>query len=427
MLSVTDASDRPRLAAMYRNGWSTTPERSELVAKALEAVRLRGDAALVDAMRFVTEGKFDLAHLRVPIPMPDGAKHLVPPEVADALRLAKERITRFHERQRAADSSFVDQDGTRYGVRYRPLDAIASYAGVGSAASTVLMTALPARVAGVSRVVVLAQPDATGRVHPGVLFACSLCEVDELYAVGGPEAIAAAAFGTESIAPVQKIVGGINPTIAEAKRQVLGTCAIDGTGGDAEILVIADDGANSELVTWELLTQAERDPNARVAVVSESRPLLEAVAQLLDTLEVRTLARGDVIAEVVERGCFLIHASNRAELMYVVDTFAPQYLAMHVRDAEPYLAGVKNVGTVFVGDATPAAAGDFLCGTNALQPSSGSARFQSGLSLADFMRSFSVVENSAERMQHDLQPLAALSEYEGLPQHAQTARMRSGA
>ncbi len=427
MLSVIDASDSRRLAVMYRSGWSPSREQAELVAAALAGVRTRGDAALVDAMRSVTEGRFDLGHLRVPIPMDEGARSLVPPEIADALRLAKTRITRFHERQRHADSNFVDQDGSRYGVRYRPLESIAAYAGAGSAASIVMMTALPARIAGVGRVVVLAQPDAAGRIHPGVLFACSLCEVDELYAVGGPEAIAAAAFGTESIAPVCKIFGGSGSLVTEAKRQVFGTCAIDGLAGPSEVLVIADDGANSELVTGELLTQAERDVCARVGVVSESRPLLEAVAQLVDTLEVRTLARGEIIAEVIENSCFLIHAQNRDQVLSVANSFAPERVALHLRDAEPYLAQLRHVGAVFVGDATPVVEGDALAGINALQPACGAARFESGLTLGAFMRSFSVVENSRERMLGDAQPLAALAEFEGLPQHAQTARMRSGA
>lgn len=427
MLNVIDASDRTRLAAMYRSGWTPPPELCESVAMALTAVRTRGDAALVDAMRSLTEGRYDLAHLRVPIPMEEGARALVAPEIADGLHLAAGRIRRFHERQRHADANFVDRDGTRYGMRYRPLDAVATHVGAGSAASAVLMTALPARVAGVGRVVVLAQPDGTGRVHPGVLFACSLCEVDELYAVGGPEAIAAVAFGTESIAPVEKIVGGCTPAVTEAKRQVYGICGIDGLAGAPDVLVIADDNANSELVTWELLTQAERDVNARVAVVSESRPLLDAVAQLLDTLEVRTLARGEVIAEVVDRACFLVHAHDRDRLLEVVEAFAPERVALHVRDTEPYLARLRHAGAVFVGDMTPVAAGDFVAGINCLQPSGGASRFASGLSLADFMRGFSVVENSRERMLADAQPLAALAEYEGLPQHAQTARMRSGA
>ncbi len=427
MLSVIAASDRLKLAGIHRSGWQASPELTKSVAAILEDVRLRGDAALVDYMRSICDGHYDLSKLRVPIPMSDQSRNLVPPEIAEALRLAKERIAKVHERQRHADSNYVDEDGTRYGMRYRPLDSAGIYVRGGSNASTVLMTAIPAKIAGVSRVVVLAHPDSTGTIHPAVIFAASLCDVDELYAVGDAHAIAAAAYGTQSIVPVDKIVGSGPSAATEAKRQVFGVCGIDGLSGPPEVLVIADDGANTELVTGDLLAQAERDRSARIAVVSESRPLLDAVAQLIDTLEVRTLPRGDVIEEVVNESCYLIHAENRNELFDAANEFAPERVALHVRDAEPYLGRLRRVGAVFVGEVTPIACGDYLAGTNNIQPSGGTARFASGLSLADFMRSFSVVENSRERMLSDAQPLAALSDFEGLPQHAQTARMRSGA
>ena len=427
MLNVINASDRVKLAGIARTGWKPAPELVRSVAAVLEDVRLRGDTALVEYMRSICDGQFDGSKLRVPIPMTEQARALVPVEIADALRLAKQRITKVHERERHADVNWIDDDGTRYGLRYRPLDSVAIYVPGGSNASAVLMSAIPAKIAGISRIAVLAHPDATGSIHPAVVFAASLCEIDELYAVGGPHAVAAAAYGTQSIAPVDKIVGNAPPVVTEAKRQVFGMCGIDMLSGPPEVLVIADDGANSELVTGELLAQAERDRSARIAVVSQSRPLLDAVAQLIDTLDVKTLPRGDVIAEVVGGACYLIHAENRNELFEAANGFAPERVALHVRDAEPYLAQLRRAGAVFVGDMTPIACGDYLSGTNNVQPSYGAARFSSGLSLADFTRNFSVVENSRERMLQDAQPLAAISDFEGLPQHAQSARMRSGA
>lgn len=427
MLSVISASDRTKLASIQRTGWKPSPELVKSVAAMLDDVRLRGDTAVVEYMRSVCDGHFDGSKLRVPIPMAEQARALVPVEIADGFRLSKQRITKVHERERHADANWVDEDGTRYGLRYRPLDSVAIYVPGGSNASAVLMGAIPAKIAGVSRVVVLAHPDATGSVHPAVRFAASLCDVDELYAVGGAHAIAAAAYGTQSIAPVEKIVGTAPPVVTEAKRQVFGICGIDLLSGSPEVLVIADDGANSELVTGELLAQAERDRSARIGVVSESRPLLDAVAQLIDTLDVKTLPRGDVISEVVNESCYLIHAESRDELFEAANGFAPERVALHVRDADPYLARLRRAGAVFVGDMTPIACGDYLSGTNSVQPSCGAARFTSGLSLSDFTRNFSVVENSRERMLRDAQPLAALSDFEGLPQHAQTARMRSGA
>lgn len=427
-MTVISASDRVRLTPLYRGGWDPAPDVVRGVADILAAVRTRGDAALLEYTRQFDDPAYDLSKLRVAIPMQEQARELVPPEIADALALAKKRVARFHERQRHADLNYVDEDGTRYGLRHRPLDAIAAYVPGGSAAlpSSVIMTVVPAKLAGVSRVIVLAPPQKNGAVHPAVLYACSLCEVNELYAVGGAQAIGAAAFGTQSIAPVDKIVGPGNVWVTEAKRQVYGVCAIDGLAGPSEVLVVADDGANSEFVVGELLAQAEHDPMARVAVVSESRSLLDAVAQLLDTFNLASLPRGEIITKVMETSCYLIHAANRGEVFDVVERFAPEHLSLQVRDAEPYLAKVRHAGAVFVGDMTPVACGDYLAGTNHVLPTSGAARFSSGLALADFLRTFTVVQNSDERMRDDVQPLAALADFECLPQHAQTARMRSG-
>ena len=399
-----------------------------MVAEILADVRMRGDAALVEYTRRYDEAEYDRSKLRVAIPMHEGARALVPPEIADALQLAKERLERFHSRQRPADLSYVDEDGSRYSLRYRPIDAVAAYVHGGRAAtaSAVLMSVIPAKVAGVARTIVLSPPHG-GSVHPAVLYACSLCDVDELYAVGGAHAIAAAGYGTESLVRVDKIVGWGGAIVTEAKRQIYGVCGIDGLSGPPEVLVVADDGASSEYVAGELLSQAERDPFARVAVLSESRPLLEAVAQLLDTFDVRTLPHGEILTQVMGGACFLLHAQSRNELFETIELLAPERLALQVRDPEPYLARIRRVGTVYVGDMTPLAAGDFLTGTNNVLPAAGTARFASGLRLDDFLRSFSVVENSRERMLGDAQPLAALAEFEDLPHHAQTARMRSGA
>lgn len=402
-LNVVAASERERVIGMRSNGWTPSPELSASVAQIVAGVRARGDAALVEYTRSYDDPQFDLGKLRVPVPMSDGARALVPPEIADALRLAKERIERFHERQRPQEINYVDGDGTRMGLRYRPIDAIAAYVHRGRAGATsVLMTAIPARVAGVGRTIVLCAPR-NGGIHPAVLFACSLCDVDELYAVGGPQAIAAAAYGTESIARVDKIVGWGGALVTEAKRQVYGACDVDALAGPPDLVIVADDGASSEYVAGEVLAQAERDAFARVIVLSESRPLLDAVAQLLDTFDVRS----------VEGVCFLLHARQRNELFETIEALAPATLALYVRDAEPYLARVRRIGTVLVGDMTPLVS-MFLAGTSTVR-------------YDDFVRSFSVIENSRERMLGDAQPLAALCDYAELPYHAQTARMRSGA
>jgi histidinol dehydrogenase len=423
-VKVVSASEHARIARLLRGGWHPPDGVAETVAQILREVRSRGDAAVVEYARRFDDGRFDVSKLRVAIPMQQGARALVSAEIAGILETAKERIARFHERQRRADVSYVEEDGTRYGLCLRPLESVAAYAPAGCA-TAVLASVVPAKIAGVGRVVVLAAPGDDGRVHPAVAYACALCGVDELYAVGGAQAIAAAAFGTESIAAVEKIVGAGGVWVTEAKRQVFGRCGIDSLAGPSEILVVADDGANSEYVTGELLAVAEEDPRAAVAVVSESRSLLDAVAQLVDTLDVQTLPRGETIAQSLERNCSLIHANAREEVFEVIERFAPAALSLQVRDAAAYLPRIRRAGVVFVGDETPAACGGYSAGVGAV-PTSGTARFSSGLALRDFERSFAVLENSAGRMRADAQAVAGLAELEGFPQRAQAARMRVG-
>ena len=426
-MNIVSASDREAVARIFRTGWSAAKSVVATVGEILADVRARGDAAVVEYARRFDDPGFDLANLRVALPMRERARDLVSPDVATAFALAKERVTRFHERQRQADLAFAAEDGSRYGLHRRPLGSIAAYVPGGAAAlpSSLLMGVLPAKIAGVTRVIVLTPPR-RGGPHPALLFACSLCDVDELYAVGGVQAIGAAAFGTGTLPRVEKIVGPGGVWTTEAKRQVFGICGIDALAGPSEVLVVADDGANSEYVAGELLAQAEHAGAGRLAVVSESRPLLEAVAQLLDTLDVKTLDRGQMISDAIERDGLLVHAASRQEIFDVIDGFAPAALCLQVRDASAYLPHITRAGAIFVGDATPLASGDYLAGINHVLPTSGTARFSSGLSLADFERSFSVLENSDERIANDAQAIADLAELEGLPQHAQTARMRRG-
>lgn len=426
-LAVVEASDRDALASLYRGGWEPPREVTERVAAIVSDVRARGDEALVELTRRFDDPHYDKSKLRVPIPMQSHARALVPGEIAQGLQLARERIERFHRAQLRGDVEYADEDGTAYALRYRPFESIAAYVPGGTAAlpSSVLMSVVPAKIAGVERVIVLTPPQRDGRIAPAVLFACWLCDVDELYAVGGAHAVAAAAYGTQSIARVDKIVGPGNVWVTEAKRQVYGACAIDGLAGPSEVLVVADDSANVEFVVGELLAQAEHDPLARVAVVSQSRTLLEACAQLLDAMRLDEAERSEIIGAVLKRSTFLVHARDKRETLDVIERFAPEHLSLQVEDAGAYVPHLRRVGAVFCGSQTPVASGDYIAGTNHVLPTSGAARFSSGLRTDDFMRTFSVVENSAQRMRGDAPVLAALARFEGLPQHARTAVLRS--
>lgn len=424
-MKVVRASDGDAFAGLFDIGWYLPGEMVAEVGSILVDVRKRGDEAVIEYARRFDHPAVDESTLRVPIPMLENARKLVTDEAAAALELAGVRITRFHERQRQSDVSYVEGDGTRYAVRRSPLQSVAVYAPRTAAASAILMGALPAKIAGVARVIVIS-PAAAGVPAPAVLFASALCGVDELYGVGGAHGIAAAAFGTQSVARVDKIVGRAGLWATEAKRQVFGRCGVDSLAGPAELLVVADDGANSEYVVGELLAQSELPGVTRIAALSESRSLLEAVAQLIDTLDLRTLERHEFVRESIETHCRLIEARTRAELLNVVNRFAPAYLSLQVRDASDYLDRIHTAGTIFVGDMTPLVSGAYLAGTSHVAPASGTARFASCLSLGEFIRTFNIVQNTAERIVDDAPALALLAELDGLPHHAQTARLRCG-
>jgi histidinol dehydrogenase len=426
MIAIVEATDRAALAGLYSGGWSPSDVLVDSVRDILRDVRARGDAAVLDYTRRWDDPSAREGHARIAIPPLAAARALVPVEIAGGLTLARERIRAFHERQRGHDLEMRDADGTVSALLVRPFGAVGAYAPGGTAVlpSSVLMTTIPAKVAGVGRIVVTSPPQRDGTTHPAILFACALCEVDELYAVGGAQAIAALAYGTQTIAPVDKIVGPGNAYVTEAKRQVFGTCGIDGLAGPSEVLVVADRFADPRFVAGELCAQAEHDPEARVAAVSEDRALLEAVAALLAGDFVTALGRGAIVERVLRERAYLILAADRSEILEVIDRFAPEHLSIQTRDPWSLVPDIRRAGALFLGADTPVAAGDYIAGSNHVLPTSGAARFSSGLRTADFYRTMSLVANSRARMRADAAPLAALADFEGLPAHARTARLR---
>lgn len=426
-MKIVTANDRAELAGLYAGGWDPPRAVVEGVRAILDDVRARRDDALVDYTRRWDDPGASVANLRVEIPTRKNARALVPEQIATGLEIAKERIAEFHARQLPEQIDYHARDLTRYAFLSRPLAAIGAYVPGGTAPlpSTVLMTCVPAKVAGVERVVVVTPPQRDGHVNPAVLYACALCEVDELYAVGGAQAIGALAYGTATIAPVDKIVGPGNVYVTEAKRQVFGICGIDGLAGPSEVLVVADSTAVDERVAGELVAQAEHDPLARVAAVSRDRGLLERVAELLDGPFGRESGRDAIVTQVLADRTWLIHAATDAEVLEVIERFAPEHLSLMVDDPYDWVPKIRRAGAIFVGSDTPVAAGDYIAGTNHTLPTSGAARFSSGLHTGDYLRTMTLVENTRERMRNDAELLAALADFEGLPAHARTARMRA--
>jgi len=426
-MKIVETSDDRALRGLYAGGWEQPPEIVDAVRAIIDDVRGRGDEALIEYTRRWDVASATIEGLRVPVPSRKHARSLVPEQIATGLELARERIAAFHARQLPDPIDYHERDMTRYAFLSRPLGAIGAYVPGGSAPlpSTVLMTVVPAKVAGVDRVVVVMPPQRDGRVDPAVLYACALTEVNELYAVGGAQAIAALAYGTPTIRAVDKIVGPGNVYVTEAKRQVFGACGIDGLAGPSEVLVVADEDADARLVAGELVAQAEHDPMARVAAVSRDRILLERVAGLLDGEFGRRSGRDEIVGWVLDTRAWLVHADSEAAVLEVIERFAPEHLSLMVDDPYAWIGRIRRAGAIFVGEHTPVAAGDYLAGTNHTLPTSGAARFASGLRTADYLRTMTVVENSRARMQADAQMLAALADFEGLPAHARTARMRA--
>jgi len=427
MIAILDAADEDGLRGLYAGGWDAPPEVTSTVTAILRDVRERGDEAVVSYTRRFDWPDATLESLRRDLPSPGEAERLVPPDIAAGLRLARDRVSAFHERQLIGDSDHRDADGTRSALLVRPFGAVGAYVPGGTAPlpSSVIMAVVPAKIAGVARVVVATPPRRDGTIDPAILFACVLCGADELYAVGGAQAIAALAYGTARVRRVDKIVGPGNVWVTEAKRQVFGTCGIDGLAGPSEVLVVADSASRPEFVAGEMVAQAEHDPLARVAAVSMDRGILERVAALLDGPFARASGRGEIVERVLASRAYLVHARDRAALLEVIDRFAPEHLSLEIDDPWTLVPLIARAGAIFVGNDTPVAAGDYIAGSNHVLPTSGAARFSSGLRTADFYRTMSLVENSPARMRADAAILAALAEFEGLPAHARTARLRA--
>jgi histidinol dehydrogenase len=424
--TIVAARDERALAPLYSGGWDPPADVRATVAAILADVRARGDEALTEYTRRFDYPAASAAALRVAVPAHDEALQLVPPEIAQGLQLARERVAQFHERQLVGDSQQRAADGTVTAFLVRPFGAVGAYVPGGTATlpSSVIMTAVPAKIAGVERVAVVTPPRRDGSIDPAIRYACSLCGVDELYAAGGAQAIAALAYGTATLAKVDKIVGPGNVWVTEAKRQVFGLCGIDGLAGPSEVLVVADAGSKPEFVAGELIAQAEHDPLARVAAVSGDRALLERVAALLEGSFATECGRSEIVERVLAERTFLIHANGEDEILEVIERFAPEHLSIQTRDPWALVPRIRRAGAIFIGDDTPVASGDYIAGSNHVLPTAGAGRFSSGLRTADFYRTMSLVENSRERMRGDAGLLAALARFEGLPAHARTADLR---
>jgi histidinol dehydrogenase len=403
-----------------------TPEDvDQAVAGILADVRRRGDAAVRDYTtrfdRFTPAAGFAVTPAEI-----EAAVAACPKETLAALDLAAERIDAFHRTQKPADVDYRDAAGVRLGARWTPIDAAGLYVPGGTAAypSSVLMNALPAKVAGVERLVMVV-PTPDGVLNPLVLAAARRAGVDEIYRIGGAQAVAALAYGTETIRPVDKIVGPGNAYVAAAKRRVFGTVGIDTIAGPSEILVVADGANDPSWIAADLLSQAEHDTAAQSILITDDRDFAERVVAAVDT-HLETLPRRAIAAESWRVHGAVIVVRDLDEAVGLVDRLAPEHLELAVAEPEPLAARIRHAGAIFLGRWTPEAIGDYIAGPNHVLPTSRTARFASGLGVIDFLKRTSFVACDAESFAAIGPAAKLLAETEGLQAHALSVGCRLG-
>lgn len=385
----------------------------------IAAVRQRGDAALIEFTQRFEGRQLTVNTLEVPTSRRTQAHARLDPAVRDALELAARRIMAFHRTQTFKSSG---HQGESYSMRSRaaPLRRVAVYAPGGSAAypSSVLMTAIPAKVAGVPEVILL-----TPRANDAVLVAADLAGVDRIFEVGGAQAIAAAALGTATIPRVDKIVGPGNAFVTAAKRRVFGLCDIDGIAGPSEILIAADRDASPHIVAADLLSQAEHDRQACAVLVTDDLALLEAVdVALADAL--KDLPRANIAADALQAHGAGVLAPSRAKVIELANAYAPEHLELLVAGAQAVAAAITRAGAIFVGPWTPEAAGDYTAGPSHVLPTAGAARFGSPLGVWDFVKYTSVVQFDEATLRGQADAIMAIARAEGLEGHARAVEAR---
>lgn len=394
------------------------------VAAILADVRTRGDAAVIDYTHRFDRMKIDTASLRVSREEIADAAHSCAPDLRNALELAADRIRVFHRRQLPQDDHFTDIAGIRLGCRWTPVSAAGLYVPGGTAAypSSVLMNAIPAKVAGVERLVMVV-PTPDGHLNPLVLAAAELAGVDEVYRIGGAQAVGALAYGTNTIAPVDKIVGPGNAYVAAAKRQVFGTVGIDMIAGPSEILVVADASSHPAWIAADLMSQAEHDTAAQSILITDDANFAKAVAHEVELL-LTTLDRKDIAAPSWRDFGAIILVPTLADAIPLIDRVAPEHLELSVADPEALAAKVRNAGAIFLGRYTPEAIGDYVGGPNHVLPTARSARFSSGLGVLDFMKRTTMIGCDSASLDTVGHAAVTLAKAEGLGAHALSVSLR---
>jgi histidinol dehydrogenase len=390
----------------------------------VDDVATRGDAALIEATRKFDRLELDAGGLRVTAAEIDAAVKACDAATLEALKFARDRIEVFHQRQLPKDDRFTDALGVELGWRWSAIDAVGLYVPGGTAAypSSVLMNAVPAKVAGVARVVMVV-PSPDGKLNPLVLAAAHLGGVSEIYRVGGAQAVAALAYGTATIAPVAKIVGPGNAYVAAAKRLVFGKVGIDMIAGPSEVLVIADRTGNASWIAADLLAQAEHDVNAQSILITDSAELASEVERAVES-QLSTLPRAAIARASWDEFGAIILVKTMDEAVVLANAIAAEHLEIMTSDPEALAAKIRNAGAIFLGAHTPEAIGDYVGGSNHVLPTARSARFSSGLGVLDFMKRTSILKCGPDQLRALGTAAMTLGQAEGLDAHARSVGLR---
>src|SRR5438477_1231710 len=422
-LSSRAADFAAQFADLLADKRETAADVDAAVAEIIASVRGSGDAALFDLTELHDRVRLTAKTLRIPKSEIDAAEHACSASAVQALDLAATRIEAYHRRLLPTDLDYVDAEGIRLGARWRPISAIGIYVPGGRAAypSSVLMNAIPARIAGVERIA-MAVPTPDGKLNPLVLAAAKRAGVTEIYRIGGAQAIAALAYGTASVPAVDKIVGPGNAYVAAAKRRVFGRVGIDMVAGPSEVLVIADAGANADWIAMDLFSQAEHDEVAQAILVTQEARLIDAVAQPMRGL-LAAMPRRAIIEPSLAAPGALILVRDLAEACDIANRIAPEHLELAVADPERLLPRLRHAGAIFLGAYSSESLGDYCAGPNHVLPTSRTARFSSPLGVYDFQKRSSIVKISPEGARNLGGLAAMLARGEGLQAHARSAEM----
>ena len=397
---------------------------ADAVTEIIRNVRANGDSALFEYCERFDRVKLD--SLEVSAKEIDEAFTLVEPEFIEVLKEAKENIYAFHSRQVRNSFLINEKDGVVIGQKVIPIEKVGLYVPGGTAAypSSVLMNAIPAKIAGCSQIVMVTPPSADGKVNPAILAAAKVAGVDRIFKVGGAQAVAALAYGTESIPGVDKIVGPGNAFVAEAKKQVFGRVAIDMIAGPSEILVVADSTCNPVYVAADLLSQAEHDKNATAVLVTDSKELAEATANEIER-QLGELSREAIARVSIDNNGKIIITESIDEAIEVANALAPEHLEICVDEPFKYLDKIHHAGSVFMGKYCPEALGDYFAGPNHTLPTSGTARFSSPLSVDDFVKKTQFSYYTEEALAKVASKVEFFANKEGLTAHAKSAIIRT--